>query len=252
MYDTIMTATGFSVVFVATAAGAALVFFCKQSRAENPLFSGLAAGIMVAASLFSLLLPSIDGFMGFGRFRFAPAAFSFLVGGAFFALTDGAVRRFLSGAEGSEKKVRPIKTFAAMTVHNIPEGLAVGFAFGSAASGGAKELAAALALAVGIAVQNFPEGAAVSMPLYSAGTGRMKAFMLGALSGAVEPIAAIVGFIFSTSIVAALPYIMAFAAGTMVFVVVEDLIPAAGENKLAPWGFMAGFAIMMALDVALG
>ena len=138
-----------------------------------------------------------------------------------------------------------------MTVHNLPEGLAVGFSFGSASFGGRQELLSALMLSIGIAIQNFPEGAAVSLPMRDRLSSPFKAFLMGALSGVIEPIAALLGFYFSTSIGAALPYIMAFAAGTMIFVVIEDIMPEAHGSKLSSWGFMAGFALMMALDVAL-
>ncbi len=248
------TAIGFTIVFVATAAGAALVFFFGKTStggAHGAAFSGLAAGIMVAASVFSLLLPSIDGFSRYGDLAFLPTTIAFALGGVFLSLTDVGVRKIMGSDEKDNAKYfKPVKMFSAMSVHNIPEGLAVGVAFGSAALGGSEQLAA-LALAIGIAVQNFPEGAAVSIPLRSEGISPLKAFLLGAASGLVEPIAAIVGFVFSTSTAWLLPYVMAFAAGTMIFVVVEDMTPSEDKTKIYAWSFMIGFAIMMALDITL-
>ena len=246
------TVVGFSAVFLATTAGAALVFFVSDGASEKryTAFSGFAAGIMAAASVFSLLLPAIDGFLYFGSLKFIPATLSFLLGGAFFSVTDGIVKRLTRRRVGDDGYVRPLRTFAAMTIHNVPEGLAVGVAFGCAAQG-ESALYSAFALAVGIAIQNFPEGAAVSVPLKSAGISPLNAFLLGSASGLVEPMAAIVGFTFSTGMSRLLPYVMAFAAGTMIFVVVEDK---SAEETAAVYSrtFMAGFALMMALDVALG
>ena len=249
-----LPAVGFLIVFFATASGAALVFFVKRdvSDKKSAAFSGFAAGIMVAASVFSLLLPSIDGFAYLGGWRFLPAAAVFLAGGIFFAATDIFVKRvILPSANSFGDAEKPIRMFVAMTVHNLPEGLAVGFAFGSAALEGVEQTVAAFMLAVGIAVQNFPEGAAVSLPIKKALGSSKKAFLLGALSGVIEPIAALIGFLFSTNLIAALPYVMAFAAVTMIFVVVEDMLPETGASKYCAWGFMAGFALMMALDVAI-
>ena len=254
MSDLFLPVIGFSIVFVATTLGAALVFFVKKDVSEknNAAFSGFAAGIMVAASVFSLLLPSIDGFTYLGGWRFLPTAAVFLAGGIFFAATDLFVKRVImrSAPLGGETD-KPVRMFIAMTVHNLPEGLAVGFAFGSAALGNAEQTVAAFMLAVGIAVQNFPEGAAVSLPIKKALGSNKKAFLLGMLSGVIEPIAALIGFLFSTNLSGMLPYVMAFAAGTMIFVVVEDMLPEAGSSKHCAWGFMAGFALMMALDIAL-
>lgn len=246
------TAVGFSAVFLATTAGAALVFFTFIGASEKryAAFSGFAAGIMAAASVFSLLLPAIDGFLYYGSLKFLPATLSFLLGGAFFAVTDGIVKR-LTTSRLQDGYVKPLRTFTAMTVHNVPEGLAVGVAFGCAAQG-ESAVYAALALSIGIAIQNFPEGAAVSIPLKSAGIRPLNAFLLGSASGAVEPIAAIVGFLFSTGTSRLLPYVMAFAAGTMIFVVVEDRSYPEKDASVYSRTFMAGFALMMALDVALG
>ena len=256
MSNITITVIGFTIVFVATALGAALVFFIKTETSEkrNSAFSGFAAGIMTAASVFSLLLPSIESFSYLDGWKFLPTAAVFMAGGLFFAAADVLVKRVImrkptyTGTSLSEK---PAKMFAAMTIHNLPEGLAVGFAFGSAAFGGIQEALAALGLAVGIAVQNFPEGAAVSLPMKNVVKSPFKAFLLGTVSGIIEPIAAVTGYLFSTGLSWLLPYVMAFSAGTMIFVVVEDILPEAGVSKHCAWGFMAGFAIMMALDIAL-
>ena len=254
MNNTVLTVIGFLIVFVATTLGAALVFFIKGevSDEHNATFCGLAAGIMAAASVFSLLLPSIESFEYLGGMRFLPTMLAFLAGGAFFAVTDLFVKRvIMKNARVDAEVQKPFRMFAAMTIHNLPEGLAVGFAFGSAAFGGIEQALAALGLAVGIAVQNFPEGAAVAMPMRKAVSSPFKAFLFGAGSGLIEPVAAVVGFLFSTALFGLLPYVMAFSAGTMIFVVVEDLLPETGSIKHTAWGFMIGFAIMMALDVSL-
>lgn len=257
MSDTFFVIFGFSIVFIATALGAALVFFVGDGYAEKKSrrFLGVAGGIMVSASIFSLLEPSIEGFSRYGVWKFLPTAVCFLLGGSFFFVTDKLVHKMLKkrSLDGKThgRSIKPERMFTAMTIHNIPEGLAVGFAFGSALMAGGESMVGALALAIGIAVQNFPEGAAVSIPMRAKGKSKSAAFVLGALSGIVEPIAATFGLIFSTSIAVTLPFVMAFAAGTMIFVVVEDMLPSAENGKGVTWGFMLGFALMMALDLAL-
>ncbi len=253
---------GFGIIFLATTMGSSLVFFFRHDISEkvNTVFLGFAAGIMIAASVWSLLIPSIEGSSDLGRLNFLPAVVGFLLGGLFLVLLDHVIPHSHVCAEheeGPRSSIRKsVKMFLAITIHNIPEGLAVGFAFGGAASVGTKEAyLSALGLAVGIAIQNFPEGAAVSLPLKKA-TGRNgKAFLLGMGSGIVEPIAAIVGFFLASVLTFAQPWFLAFAAGAMIFVVAEDLIPDAKLNEhshLGTWGVMIGFAVMMALDVAFG
>ena len=262
MDHVILTVIGFSIIFIATTLGAALVFFFTKDVPEkmNTLFLGFAAGIMIAASVWSLLIPSIEQSESMGKWSFVPAAVGFILGGLFLVVLDKVVPHFHKGLNYEEgPKVRlkkSAKLFLAMTIHNIPEGLAVGFAFGAARFiGTVAANLSALGLAVGIAIQNFPEGAAVALPLKRETGGAGKAFLFGAGSGAVEPVAAVLGYFLATSIAVAQPWLLAFAAGAMVFVVAEDLIPDAKltENPhLGTWGVMAGFVVMMILDVALG
>ena len=253
---------GFSIIFAATTLGAALVFFFKKDIPEklNTLFLGFAAGIMIAASIWSLLIPSIEGASEFGKWNFVPAVVGFLAGGVFLVLLDKVIPHLHKGTgqeEGPHTAMqKSTKLFLAITIHNIPEGLAVGFAFGGASVVGTSEaMMAALGLAIGIAIQNFPEGAAVALPLKNATGSAWESFLFGAGSGAVEPVAAIVGYFLAAGLAAAQPWLMAFAAGAMIFVVAEDLIPdakLAEHPHLGTWGVMIGFAVMMTLDVALG
>ena len=261
MSDTWIIVLGFTSIFVATTLGSAFVFFFKKvSDKLNTVFLGFAAGIMIAASVWSLLIPSIEASSSWGKLSFIPAVVGFLAGGLFLVALDKAVPHFhaqTGEVEGPRSSLaKPIKMFLAITIHNVPEGLAVGFAFGGAASvGGREALLAALGLAVGIAVQNVPEGAAVSLPLKSATGKSWTSFTFGVASGAVEPIFAVVGYFLASWLTSAQPWLLAFAAGAMVFVVAEDLIPDAKLEKhphLGTWGVMVGFAVMMALDVALG
>ena len=244
--------------WLVTALGAMPVFFTKAvGRKLLDTMLGLAAGVMVAASFWSLLAPAIEMSGG----SWVPAAVGFLLGGAVLRGIDRLLPHIhpalASGeAEGlSTSWKRSILLVLAVTLHNIPEGLAVGVAFGAAASSlGGATLTGAIALALGIGLQNFPEGMAVAMPLRHEGLSRFRAFTYGQLSGLVEPIAGVLGAWAVLSVQAILPYALAFAAGAMIFVVVEELIPEAqAENAhLATMGTMLGFAIMMTLDVALG
>ncbi|MDR2616028.1 MAG: ZIP family metal transporter [Oscillospiraceae bacterium] len=238
-----------------TALGGAMVFFFKEFK-RKPLNTmlGFAAGIMIAASFWSLLAPAIE--MGPTPY---PAIIGFLCGGAFLHIADKLMPHLHAhaGAEPEGVKARwrrSILLVMAITLHNIPEGLAFGVAFGSAAVN-PDALASAVALTVGIGIQNFPEGAAVSVPLRREGLSRMKSFLFGQASGLVEPLAAMLGAALAVSIRGILPYALAFAAGAMIFVVVEELIPEAqsgGEHSnLTTIGAMLGFAVMMALDTLL-
>jgi ZIP family zinc transporter len=246
-----------------TAAGAALVFVSKSvNRKVMDSMLGFAAGVMIAASFWSLLAPGIAmaGQMGFVPWR--TAALGFLAGGLFMRLIDRFLPHLHPGMDIS--KSEGIKTswqrstllVSAITLHNIPEGLAVGVAFGAVAAGiPSATLGGAVALAIGIGLQNFPEGAAVSMPLRREGMGRMKSFMLGQASGLVEPVAGVLGACFVLGMQSVLPYALCFAAGAMIFVVVEELIPESQQNPkhidLVTIATMVGFAVMMVLDVAL-
>lgn len=249
-----------------TALGASLVFFMRRiNRKLLDLMLGFAAGVMIAASVWSLLLPAIDMAEARGLPSWLPAAVGFLVGGVFLRIADQFLPHLHIGARRSEAEGvsttwrRATLLVLAITLHNIPEGLAVGVAFGAAASqldiSTSATLAGAVALALGIGLQNFPEGAAVSMPLRGEGVSRAKAFWYGQLSGVVEPISAVLGAAAVLAVEPMLPYALAFAAGAMIYVVVEELIPESqrhGNTDLATLGTMGGFTVMMILDVALG
>lgn len=249
-----------------TAMGAGMVFFFKtiNKRVLNGML-GFAAGVMIAASFWSLLAPAIEMAEELGQVAYLTAAIGFLGGGAFLYAVDRIMPHLHMGlkteqAEGVKTNwQRSILLVLAITLHNIPEGLAVGVAFGAVASGSeSASLAGAIALALGIGLQNFPEGAAVSIPLRREGLGRFKSFVYGQASGIVEPIAGVIGALAVVSMRPILPYALAFAAGAMIYVVVEELIPEAqrgdggSETDISSLGAMLGFAIMMILDVSLG
>jgi ZIP family zinc transporter len=246
-----------------TALGAAAVFLRQQiEKKVLDLMLGFAAGVMIAASYWSLLAPALELSANLGGLVWLPAVVGFLGGGAFLRLVD----KFLphlhlfqpeSGAEGIHTTWRRTTLLIlAITLHNFPEGLAVGVAFGAVAAGFPEaSLASAVALGIGIGIQNFPEGMAVSMPLRREGIGRFRSFWYGQLSAVVEPIAGVLGAAVVFLARPILPYALAFAAGAMIFVVVEEVIPesqSSGNSDLATIGVMVGFAIMMTLDVALG
>lgn len=246
-----------------TALGAALVFFFKSiNRTVLNAMLGFAAGVMIAASFWSLLAPAIEMSAQAGKLPWLAPLIGFLAGGAFLKLADSLLPHVHIGmptesAEGVKTHwKRGILLVTAITLHNIPEGLAVGVAFGAVAAGlPSATLAGAIALAIGIGIQNFPEGAAVSIPLRREGISRKKSFYYGQLSGVVEPVAGVLGAIAVLSMQPLLPYALSFAAGAMIYVVVEELIPEAqtsGSSDTATIGTMVGFAVMMVLDVALG
>lgn len=246
-----------------TAFGASMVFFFKKINPKvlNSML-GFAAGVMIAASFWSLLAPAIEMTEAKGKIPWIPAVVGFLAGGAFLLAVDKILPHLHLGlkidkAEGIKTTwKRSVLLVLAITLHNIPEGLAIGVAFGAlSSSADAGALAGAVALALGIGLQNFPEGAAVSIPLRREGFSRLKAFNYGQLSGVVEPIAAILGAYLVIIMQPLLPYALSFAAGAMIFVVVEELIPESqtgNETDLSTIGAMFGFATMMLLDVALG
>lgn len=246
-----------------TALGAAIVFaFKKVKRKTLDAMLGFAAGVMIAASFWSLLAPAIEMSKGFNVPSWFPAVTGFLLGGVFLRAINKVLPHLHSGfsmnkAEGVKTSWhRSILLVLAITLHNIPEGLAIGVAFGALGAGlPAASLAGAVILALGIGIQNFPEGAAVSIPLRREGMSRLKSFWYGQLSGVVEPIAGIFGAAAVILIKPILPYALAFAAGAMIFVAVEELIPEsqlAKNTDVATMGAMLGFALMMFLDVALG
>lgn len=250
-----------------TALGASLVFFFKSIKKSvlNGML-GFAAGVMIAASFWSLLAPSIAMAEELGQVAWITASVGFLVGGGFLYLVDKLLPHLHMGLETDQAEgiktswQRSVLLVLAITLHNIPEGLAVGVAFGAAATGSMSgaTLAGAIALALGIGLQNFPEGAAVSIPLRREGFSRKKAFLYGQASGIVEPIAGVFGAFAVVSMQHILPYALAFAAGAMIYVVIEELIPEAqreeggSKTDIATIGAMIGFAVMMVLDVALG
>jgi len=246
-----------------TSLGAALVFFFKTiNRKVLDGMLGFAAGVMIAASYWSLLAPAIEMAEESSLPAWIPATTGFLLGGLFLYIADKIIPHLHLGfpmdeAEGPKTSWhRSILLVLAITLHNIPEGLAVGVAFGALASDlPSATLAGAIALAIGIGIQNFPEGAAVSVPLRREGFSRLKSFWYGQASGMVEPIAGVLGAVAVIFIKPVLPYALSFAAGAMIYVVVEELIPESQLQKntdIATMGAMVGFAVMMTLDVALG
>ena len=252
---------GILLPFLGTSLGAAMVFVLKDRISDNvqKMLTGFAAGVMVAASFWSLLAPALEGAEHMGRLSFIPAAVGFLVGIGFLLLLDNVTPHMHMDeqSEGPRTNLkRTTKLILAVTLHNLPEGMAVGVVYAGWVSGNAGvSRAAALALALGIALQNFPEGAIVSMPLRAEGMPKAKTFWYGVLSGVVEPIAALITIAAASAVVSILPYLLAFAAGAMMYVVVEELIPEMSEGKHSNIGtiaFSLGFVLMMVLDVALG
>ncbi len=251
---------GLMIPFAGTVLGAAMVFRMKREMPAwvGKLLAGFAAGVMIAASVWSLLIPSME--MTGGRWAFVPASVGFLAGVAFLLILDSLTPHLhvLSGnREGLPLRIPPkVMLFFAVTLHNIPEGMAVGVVYAGLLAGSAGITAAgALTLALGIAIQNFPEGAIVSMPLLAEGMPKRKTFLMGVLSGAVEPIAAVLTILAAGLVTPVMPYFLAFAAGAMMYVVVEELIPEMSEGKHSNIGtiaFSAGFVLMMILDVNLG
>lgn len=256
-------AIGLLVPFLGTALGSACVFFLKGelNRLVQKGLLGFASGVMVAASVWSLLIPAIDMAQPqMGKFSFVPAAVGFLIGIFFLLLMDRLIPHLHMNEETPEglpsKLKKTTMLVLAVTLHNIPEGMAVGVVFAGLLTGNTGITAAgAMALSIGIAIQNFPEGAIISLPLKSEGGSTKKAFLYGVFSGVVEPIAAGITILLTGVITSLLPYLLSFAAGAMIYVVVEELMPEASEGEhsnISTLGFAAGFLIMMVLDVALG
>ena len=256
------TFLGIMIPFLGTALGAACVFVMKKSLGDlvQRSLAGFAAGVMVAASIWSLLIPAIEQSENMGVFSFLPAFIGFWVGVLFLLLLDHLIPHLHVGSDQSEgpksKLGRTTMMVLAVTLHNIPEGMAVGVMYAGFLAGNTQITAAsALALSIGIAIQNFPEGAIISMPLRAEGESRERAFLGGVLSGAVEPIGAVLTIIAAQLIIPALPYLLSFAAGAMLYVVVEELIPEMSQGRHSNLGtvfFAVGFSVMMTLDVALG
>ena len=256
------TFLGIMIPFLGTTLGAACVFFMKRSLGDlvQRSLAGFAAGVMVAASIWSLLIPAIEQSEDMGKLSFLPAFIGFWSGVLFLLLLDRLIPHLHVGseqAEGPKSRLgRTTMMVLAVTLHNIPEGMAVGVVYAGFLSGNTQITAAsALALSLGIAIQNFPEGAIISMPLRAEGEGKGKAFFGGVLSGVVEPIGAVLTLLAAQLVIPALPYLLSFAAGAVLYVVGEELIPEMSQGKHSNIGtifFAVGFSVMMTLDVALG
>lgn len=253
---------GILIPFLGTTLGAACVFFMKKSPGDliQRSLAGFAAGVMVAASIWSLLIPAIEQSENMGKLSFLPAFLGFWIGVLFLLALDHLIPHLHIGSdqtEGPKSKLgRTTMMVLAVTLHNIPEGMAVGVMYAGFLSGNTQITAAgAFALSLGIAIQNFPEGAIISMPLRAEGEKKSRAFFGGVLSGVVEPIGAVLTMIAAQLIIPALPYLLSFAAGAMLYVVVEELIPEMAQGRHSNLGtvfFAVGFSVMMVLDVALG
>ncbi|MEE8816892.1 MAG: ZIP family metal transporter [Lachnospiraceae bacterium] len=253
---------GILIPFLGTSLGSAAVLFMKNELSDHVqrFMTGFAAGVMVAASIWSLIIPAIEDGAALGRLSFLPALVGFWLGILFLLFLDHAtphLHRFASAPEGPSSHLRNTTLMLlAVTIHNIPEGMAVGVVYAGYLAGSEGIAAsAALALSLGIAIQNFPEGAIISMPLHAGGMKKGKSFLLGLLSGAVEPAGALLVLLLSRYMIPAMPYLLSFAAGAMMYVVVEELIPEMSEGEHSNIGvlsFAFGFTLMMALDVALG
>ncbi len=260
--DAMMSFLGIAFITVMTAAGAAMVFLFKDAMTDRfkRIFLGFAAGVMIAASVWSLLNPAIEEAENLGMIGWIPASIGFLGGGLFLLLVDNLLPHLHIDSDKPEGLRASFKRTTmlvfAVTLHNMPEGLAVGLGFGFALkTGDPAMIASAFGLALGIGLQNFPEGAAISLPLKQEGMKAGKAFFYGSLSGFVEPVFAVVGIILATQLAGILPWFLAFAAGAMIYVVVEELIPEAqlgSHSNIGTIAVMVGFTLMMILDVALG
>lgn len=253
---------GVLIPFLGTTLGAAMVFLMRNNLNETvqKILSGFAAGVMVAASIWSLIVPAMDQSSDMGKFSFVPALVGILLGVGFLLLLDCLIPHMHLNSDEPEGLTSHWKKTTmlvlAVTLHNVPEGMAAGVVLAGAYFGnGAISMTGALTLAIGIAIQNFPEGAIISMPLKSKGFSKPKSFLYGTLSGIVEPIFAIITILLTRFISPVLPYLLSFAAGAMLYVVVEELIPEAQSGKHTNWStlsFIFGFVLMMVLDVALG
>ena len=258
--DTVAIAQGLLIPFAGTTLGAALVFVLRRDMSAklSKVLVGFAAGVMVAASFWGLLQPALEESSGMGELAFVPAAIGFLAGMGFLLLLDVVTPHMHMDLQDEGPKTglkRTTKLVLAVTLHNIPEGMAVGVVFADWLAGGNVSQTAAFALAVGIAIQNFPEGAIVSAPLLAEGMPKGRTFLCGMLTGAVEPAAGLVTILAASAVVPIMPYLLAFAAGAMMYVVVEELIPEMSEGvhtNVGTIAFSVGFVLMMVLDVALG
>ena len=255
-------AFGLLIPFLGTVLGAAFVFFMKDEmspRVQKTLL-GFASGVMVAASVWSLLIPAMEMETDSGKWGVVPAAVGFLLGMGFLLLLDELTPHLHVGSDTPEglrsRLSRTAMLALAVTIHNLPEGMAVGVVFAGAEQGAAGlSLASAVAVSLGIAIQNIPEGAIISMPMRAEGNSRWRSFLIGSLSGAVEPVGALAVLLLASLLMPVMPYMLAFAAGAMFYVVVEELIPEASNGRhsnLSTIGFAVGFVLMMVLDVVMG
>ena len=258
MSKLVITIIGVSFIFLMTVLGGSLVFLFKKSISGkmNSLFLGFASGLMIAASIWSLILPAIEQSSSYGKLSFLPAALGIILGALFLVLMTKILPFLINKNKKNYKMSKYGKLLLAVTLHNIPEGLAVGLAFGNAfVLGEMSAFYAALWFAIGIGIQNFPEGSAISLPLSQACGSNKKAFYYSVLSGIVEPLMAVLGILLSTLLSSLLSWLLAFSAGAMLFVVAEEILPeskASHPSNIGAWGLIAGFVIMMILDVALG
>ena len=256
------TIIGLAIPFLGTSLGAACVFFMRNDLSDRVqrFLTGFAAGVMVAASIWSLLIPALESAGSMGKLSFIPAAAGFWAGILFLLLLDRITPHLHQFSDAPEGPASHLKNHTlmmlAVTIHNIPEGMAVGAVYAGYLYGmSGLTASAALALSLGIAIQNFPEGAIISMPLHAEGGSKKSAFWSGVLSGAVEPVGAVLTILFSGLVIPLMPYLLSFAAGAMLYVVVEELIPEMSHGEHSNIGvlaFAAGFSMMMILDVTLG
>ena len=254
MNNVLYSIIGILIPFIGTSLGSSFVFFLKKKMNENiqKLIVGFAAGVMIAASIWSLIIPSVEMAWGYGIMKWIPATMGLILGIMFLIV----INRIAEDIENKKNKKKINMLMFSVTLHNIPEGMAVGVAFAGFLSGNTVvALAGAFVLSIGIAIQNIPEGAIISMPLKLGGSSKNKSFLYGVLSGIVEPIAAIITLLLINVVVPILPYLLSFAAGAMIYVVSEELIPEmhiGKKSQLGVIGLGIGFAVMMILDIMLG
>ena len=246
---------GISFMLLMSVLGGAVVFLFRKdiSAKTNSVFLGFASGIMIASSIWSLLLPAIEQSQSYGALKFLPASLGMILGTLFLVIMDKFAPKFINKDKDNGHLSKTMKLFLAVTLHNIPEGLAVGLAFGNAFVH-KDAIYSALWMSIGIALQNFPETSAVSLPLKDKLKSNKKAFFYGVMSSIVDPIMAILGILISTSLSIIMPWLLAFAAGTMIFVVAEEMIPEAKnsqQSSIAGWGLIIGFVIMMILEIVV-
>lgn len=258
MSNIVIAILGIGFMFLMSVLGGGVVFLFKKdlSGKANSIFLGFASGIMISSSIWSLLVPSIEGSTSLGKFNFLPAAVGIILGTLFLVIMDKYLPRILNKRNSQREFSKTSKLFLAVTVHNIPEGLAAGLAIGNAFVSGGSAGFSALWLAIGLGIQNFPESSAISLPLKEKLKSNKKAFWYSVLSGAVEPVMAVIGIFVSTALSGIMAWLLAFAAGCMLFVVAEELIPEAKlsskESNVGSWGLIIGFVVMMILDIAFG